>query len=297
MAKRSRRISRFELDKSHPRMLEEYVARLFSDAGYEVDLRSGTKDGGVDLIASVKNGVFGQLTLVVQVKAYKQPVPADVVRALIGSMKYLKVSPSKGMVVADGFSKAAFDIAAKDRSVELVTLEELEERLSLGIPKKLRRPGARTVVGKAVLANTPQITVMAAALVALINTRIAALRQTPPNSPEAIASHEEDLERYEKLKRDVQELAAAAESFKKGEAKEQAAVKALKTFAQGVQDWWDKSNAKICDKAYDMGLFGTAVGICSIAGSGGKIAVAVSAALVGGKQLGTVLKGLKGLWQ
>jgi hypothetical protein len=46
-----------------------------------------------------------------------------------------------------------------------------------------------------------------------------------------------------------------------------------------------------------MGLFGTAVGICSIAGSGGKIAVAVSAALVGGKQLGTALTGLKGLWQ
>ncbi len=33
-----------------------------------------------------------------------------------------------------------------------------------------------------------------------------------------------------------------------------------------------------------------------MAGAGGKVAVAVSAALVGGKELGTALKGLKGLW-
>jgi hypothetical protein len=45
-----------------------------------------------------------------------------------------------------------------------------------------------------------------------------------------------------------------------------------------------------------MGMFGTAVTICSLAGAGGKIAVAVSAALIAGKKLGDALKGLKGLW-
>jgi hypothetical protein len=145
-------------------------------------------------------------------------------------------------------------------------------------------------VGRAVVANEQQISVTAAALHVLISERIASLQAERPNSDEAQARRDEMIEDYEKLKRNVDALAAAAAAFKKGEKTEVEAVKTTKTFAEGVQNWWAKGHMKIIDKSMDMGLFGCAVGICSMAGAGGKMSAIVSAALVGGKPLAGALK-------
>jgi hypothetical protein len=80
--------------------------------------------------------------------------------------------------------------------------------------------------------------------------------------------------------------------FKKDEVKEAQVVKSVSTFAQGIRNWWDKDHDKICAKTYDMGLFAAAVGVCSFAGAGGPMAVAISAALVGGKPVADAFKGI-----
>ena len=54
---------------------------------------------------------------------------------------------------------------------------------------------------------------------------------------------------------------------------------------------------KICDKAMDVGLFGTALSICCMAGAGGRFGTAVSLALVGGKPLVDAVRGFsKKIW-
>jgi hypothetical protein len=74
--------------------------------------------------------------------------------------------------------------------------------------------------------------------------------------------------------------------------KEAQVVKSVTTFSEGVRNWWSKSHDKICDKAYDMGMFATAVTVCSLAGASGNVGVALSAALIGGKPVADVVKGL-----
>lgn len=256
-------------------------------------LTSPAPDGGVDFIAERTDGLLFHHRLAVEVKAYSQRVPAESVRQLAGVVQLSK-DITKGVLVGRSFTRQAMDVAAGSPSLQLITIEELEEEFSYGRPRQA--PEARTVIGKAILSNQAQIALTSAALVALVDERIAAIRNERPNSPEAIEENERRIEDYERLKRDVTAVAEAAAKFKEGVVSEREAVKSLKSLLEGIQGWWKRSHEKICDRAFDMGLFATAVSICSMAGAGGKVAVAVSAALVGGKQLGTALKGLKGLW-
>jgi hypothetical protein len=74
--------------------------------------------------------------------------------------------------------------------------------------------------------------------------------------------------------------------------KEAKLVQSVTTFADGLKSWWNKSHAIISTRAFDLGLFASSVGICSMAGAGGKLSVVVSAAFVGGKPVTDALKGL-----
>jgi hypothetical protein len=176
--------------------------------------------------------------------------------------------------------------------VRAFTLTELERMLSRLIPPAQSRSKQRTEIGKAVFANGKQLHIAIAALTLLLDEKIAALNGYIPNDPDSITQRDASLQQYLELK---QKLAAIIVSIKKaneGTAKEAEVVKTVTTFADGVRAWWNKSHETICTKAYDMGLFASAVGICSLAGAGGKIAVAVSAALVGGKPVADTIKGL-----
>jgi len=101
------------------------------------------------------------------------------------------------------------------------------------------------------------------------------------------------LEHYERLKRDILALVDASSGLSAGKVKESEAVEASITLPEGVHKWWDKGHEKICEKAFDLGIFGSAVGICVMAGAGGALAVSVAAALTTGKKLTNVLKGGK----
>jgi hypothetical protein len=54
---------------------------------------------------------------------------------------------------------------------------------------------------------------------------------------------------------------------------------------------------QICDKSFDMGLFGVGIAICTLAGAGGVLAVAVPGTLVGGKSVADVVKAYAKQWR
>jgi hypothetical protein len=170
-------------------------------------------------------------------------------------------------------------------------LEEL--RTLFAAPRSPKPKGkAQTKIGKAVEANEKEIRLTIAGLILQIDSKIETLKDHRPNSPEAIAEQNASISEYERMRAELERVQVMVDAFKKGEEKEAKVVKSVKTFAEGVQGWWTRKHDEILTKTFDMGLFTTAVGICSMAGAGGKFGVAVSAVLVGGKPVAQALKGL-----
>lgn len=177
-----------------------------------------------------------------------------------------------------------------DRHFRTLDLNEL--RTLLAPPGRGTKSKARAKIGKAVEANEKEINLAVAGLILQIDAKIQALRGERPNSDEAIAERDAHITEYERMRSQLEHVRTMVAAFKKGTEKEANVVRSLTTFADGVRSWWNKSHDTILTKTFDMGLFTTAVGICSMAGAGGKMAVAVSAVLVGGKPVAQALKGL-----
>ncbi|MDA9520023.1 hypothetical protein XI06_06520 [Bradyrhizobium sp. CCBAU 11434] len=178
-----------------------------------------------------------------------------------------------------------------DRHFRVLDLEELR---TLFVPPRSPKPKgkAQTKIGKAIETNEKEILLAITGLILQIDSKIETLRDLRPNSPEAIAEQGAHISEYERMRAELERIQVMVNAFKKGEQKEAKVVKSVKTFAEGVQGWWTKKHDEILAKTFDMGLFTTALGICSMAGAGGKFGVVVSAALVGGKPVAQALKGL-----
>jgi hypothetical protein len=159
---------------------------------------------------------------------------------------------------------------------------------------KARRQVARTKSGKAVNANHHEILIAAATLETLVGDRITSLSAAPPNSPDAQTKWKEELSQLEMLSSELKRLRKTVEDFISGEQKESELNTATNSFNAKIEDWWNKDYVRICDSAFNMGMFALGVTVCSMVGSGGTVAVAVSAALVGGKSVAEALRGLKG---
>jgi len=78
-----RRIRLYELA---PRKFEEFVAAVFENHGYEVQLTKSTRDGGYDIIAIGANPIDQDLRIIVECKRYRpdRPVSISIVRELWG---------------------------------------------------------------------------------------------------------------------------------------------------------------------------------------------------------------------
>lgn len=182
-----------------------------------------------------------------------------------------------------------------DRHFRILDLRELRAILYPPASRRSKQIGGgkgRTKIGKAIFANEKQIGLAVASLTLLVDEKIEMLRSQLLNSDESIAQRDASIAKYANLKADLEAITTAIAQFNKGDAKEPKVVKSVTTFVEGVRNWWNKDHEKICAKTYDMGMFATAVGICSLAGAGGPMSVAVSAALVGGKPVADAMKGL-----
>lgn len=87
-----------EMYELNPRRFEQLVAELFRDKGYDIELGRGTKDGGVDIRAFLRNDIGTLLTLI-QCKRFgpQNKVNVDVVRGLYGVVN--RENASSGIIV------------------------------------------------------------------------------------------------------------------------------------------------------------------------------------------------------
>jgi hypothetical protein len=149
------------------------------------------------------------------------------------------------------------------------------------------RRRARTTIGKAVLNNRAAIDLIAASFLVLIDERLESLRQERSNSEEGSAAREQ----LEDLKRGVEAFLGATSKFATAKkTKEELVVETTTSFATGIGNWWSKRHVQICDRSFEMGLFGIGVTICLLAGTGGILAAAIPGAMVGGKPVVDVIK-------
>jgi hypothetical protein len=164
--------------------------------------------------------------------------------------------------------------------------ENAKDKRRRGKPKQQRR----TKIGKSVFRNSSTITVETVSIFLLIEEKLASLHAQEPNSDEAKHERDEKIANYEHLRMQVGEFRLAVELFVKGNIQEATVVKSTLTFAEGIKSWWTKSHHQICERAFDMALFCSAVGVCTLAGAGGPLSVSIPGAMVGGKPVVDVIK-------
>jgi hypothetical protein len=165
----------------------------------------------------------------------------------------------------------------------------VDDRSGQNAAAKGRSP-AHTEVGRAVLKNEAEIALIGASFIALIDSKIEELRQRRPNSDEGKAAVEHEIADYEDLKHRVKAFLGVAAQFPTANAGEKAVVSATTSFAEGIGKWWSKDHKQICNQTFQLGLFGVAVTICSIAGAGGILSAAIPGAMLGGKPVADVIK-------
>jgi hypothetical protein len=143
------------------------------------------------------------------------------------------------------------------------------------------------VAVNSVQTNRVSIVLSVASLILLIDEKLASLRDARRNDPDA----QEEIEHYESIKQNLEALRNAVDhDTTKDEAVESAANK----FVQRVRGWWERRHEKICDTAYEAAIFLTCVSVCSLVGSGGPFAVAISGAIAGRKTVVDALKAIRG---
>jgi hypothetical protein len=156
------------------------------------------------------------------------------------------------------------------------------------------RTRARTKVGRAVLKNETDLALIGASFIALIDSKIEELGQKRPNSDEAKAAVNGEIADYEDLRRRVQAFLDAAAQFSTEKIKEKVVVNATTSVAEGIGNWWSKKHVQICDQTFQMGLFLSGVLVCSLAGAGGMLPVAICGAIAGGKPVVDAIKAARG---
>jgi hypothetical protein len=294
-------ISKARLTLKHKTVLEEarkaeaLVAKAFRQANFTVQVRVGSRGREYDLLATRME--LGRLRrYAIDIKVRRQPVPRDDVARTMAALRD-DAAIDEVWLIGNAFTPDAIEGARRwGPGIRLLTFDEFEGLMS---SERSRKNGdqsasatrqARTIIGRSVVANREPILLACAALLKLIEEKLASLYTQLPNSDEGISERDQSIADYERLRSDLVALVESIKEFEKGAAAERSVVKTTKSFAEGVKNWWTKSHDKICEKTYDMGLFGSAVAICSMAGAGGKLAVIASAALIGGKSVTNVLK-------
>jgi restriction system protein len=104
-----------DIFKLTSRQYEELIAELISDMGYEVTLTKATRDGGKDILASIKTEV-GEFLCLVEAKHYRQDrkVGVSLVRALYGTLCDYQAN-SAMLVTTSSYSHDALSLQQKHK--------------------------------------------------------------------------------------------------------------------------------------------------------------------------------------
>jgi HJR/Mrr/RecB family endonuclease len=111
-----------------PMELEGLIALLLQAMGYSVNGAPTGADRGADFIARDDSSIVPG-AIVIEVKRYRKPVAANIVRQTLGIMH--SVGASRGLIIAiGGFTRAAIEEASR-ASIRLIGGRELAELLHL----------------------------------------------------------------------------------------------------------------------------------------------------------------------
>lgn len=111
-----------EIDHMPGRVFEEYLAAVFREKGYKVELTPATKDQGGDLVIS-KRGV----RTVVQAKRWKENVSNHAVQEVVAAKPFYRADQAI-IVTNSGFTKSAIELA-RANGVELWGRDKLVREL------------------------------------------------------------------------------------------------------------------------------------------------------------------------
>ncbi len=119
---------------------EEFVARMLSELGFDdIEVTSGTRDGGIDVRATLVVGEVIRTRMAVQVKKWKNNVQSPVVQQVRGSLG----SHEQGLIITTSdFSRGAREEAARSDAVP-VALMNGEQLVALLVENEIgvrRRP-------------------------------------------------------------------------------------------------------------------------------------------------------------
>jgi restriction system protein len=119
-----------------PRQFEEFMAELYAQHGYEVELTAPSKDGGVDFYAT-KHEAFGSMITVVEAKRYspEHRVGVGLIRQLNGVVDRLRANA--GVLVTTSF----FTKGARQEQAALKTRIGLQDYVAI---QQMLRPWAPT---------------------------------------------------------------------------------------------------------------------------------------------------------
>ena len=78
--------------------------------GYQIELMAGTKDGGIDIIAFMRDDHFGNHKYLVQAKRWTNKVDVDVVKNVLFNHGYYKVTKSC-LATTSTFTRGAWNLA------------------------------------------------------------------------------------------------------------------------------------------------------------------------------------------
>ena len=277
---------------------ENMIKKLFEGAGFDVVDSDGVADIGDYIVRRVELGRERgyAVELMLNLSGKTAVEYSNLFRRHVRAQKMPFPTFDEFWVITVSLPTDIERVRAQiDRHFRILDLRELRAILYPPASRRSKQIGGgkgRTKIGKAIFANEKQIGLAVASLTLLVDEKIEMLRSQLLNSDESIAQRDASIAKYANLKADLEAITTAIAQFNKGDAKEPKVVKSVTTFVEGVRNWWNKDHEKICAKTYDMGMFATAVGICSLAGAGGPMSVAVSAALVGGKPVADAMKGL-----
>jgi HJR/Mrr/RecB family endonuclease len=113
------------LSEISPRQFEELVAEVLERSGHKTALTAGSRDKGVDIIAS-RSDPFGDVSSVIECKHYsaERPVGVSSVRALYAA-KEIEDTDRAILITSSRFSNEAREFASRLPDVELIDREGL----------------------------------------------------------------------------------------------------------------------------------------------------------------------------
>jgi restriction system protein len=111
-----------------PREFEFLIAALYKRMGYEVKVTQASRDGGLD-VEALRVDPGDRAQLLIQCKRYEKSVGVAEVRQLMGVVA--RRQANKGVLIATcGFTKPAYQEAAENSMIELVSYGELNKLLN-----------------------------------------------------------------------------------------------------------------------------------------------------------------------